>query len=215
MEYEENLINSKQLSKIFKSSIDRSLFISGYKHFGRDGNDDFYKNFVEMHIYKNKSKAQEDCIELEIALKYYNYKHLSIIKNIILSRRSNWLKLLCLDWAFNFHQSIPPTEFLEINDYIVQNNDVQLLIIQAILNIFLINVSTSLFSILKSSMQNARFGAQYYRIIAFIENNNLEKKVSNDIRREIKLAIQSNKILGNSQKADLLQKVNSLCTICE
>jgi len=215
MEYEENLINSKQLSKIFKSSIDRSLFIFGYEHFGRDGNDDFYKNFVEMHIYKNKSKAQEDCIELAIALKYYNYKHLLIIKNIILSRRSDWLKLLCLDWAFNFHQSIPPTEFLEINDDIVQNNDVQLLIIQAILNIFLIHVSTSLFSILKSSMQNVRFGAPYYRIIAFIENNILEKKVSDDIRRETELAIQSNKILGNSQKADLLQKVNSLCTICE
>jgi len=125
------------------------------------------------------------------------------------------LKLLCLDWAFNFHQSIPPTEFLEINDDIVQNNDGQLLIIQAILNIFLIHVSTSLFGILKSSMQNVHFGAPFYRIIAFIENNNLEKKVSNDIRREMKLAIQSNKILGNSQKADLLQKVNSLCTICQ
>lgn len=202
----DEILNIEALSKLFKNSLDRSIFISEYMCFGNDGNDVFYEDFIEKHIYNNRSKAQEDSIELTISLNYYNENHFSIIKAIIYSRRSEWLKLLCLDWIFNFKKNLPLSEFEIVNHYILNRSNEELVRTQALLNLLLVEQNIEIFSKLRDNITDAKYGTIYYRILNFLKSKSVNQKVINEISHEVILIINSNNKLEESQKQELLNE---------
>lgn len=169
-------MNTLQLEKVFKTHTDRSLFISEYKHFGEDGNEDFYTSFINKSINEARSKRQEDAIELSIALHYYRDSYVSAITQIIKSRRCEWMKLLCLDWLFNFYKEVPKKVFIDLNDWIISKANTDILKLQAVINLILADQNFDigkryLSDLLCSTSDHALF----YRVINVLNNDSMSR----------------------------------------
>jgi len=85
--FSENKVSIEELKIIFKSNIDRTIFIVDYPYFHSDGNADFYNDFINENILSTRYKLQEDAIELSIAIHYFRMTYLEIISKIVYSRR--------------------------------------------------------------------------------------------------------------------------------
>src|ERR1700744_1757950 len=111
-------VSLNELEKIFKNNDSRSSFIHSYQHFNNDGNDEYYRNFIDSNIAGKKYKYQEDAIELSLAMGLFHLTYLDVISKIIYSRRTSWIKLLCLDWLNYFVKQIKPGTYTDLNLFI-------------------------------------------------------------------------------------------------
>lgn len=164
-------MDKSQLNKTFKSHLDRSLFISSYEKFGKDNYNDFYIDFIDTSITVNNSRVQEDALELSIALHVYKSEYLEIVSQIIKSRRSAWIKLLCLDWLFNFYLETPPSVFIELNYAVLKTANLEVIRIQGLINLILREQALDNFkSELTIIFSNTCDSAVYHRMIIASDN---------------------------------------------
>lgn len=205
MEYLKHVVSKEQLSVIFKCSIDRSLFISGYPHFGTDGNNDFYVDFIDTNISKSKFKVQEDSIELSIVTNTFKPRYLDTIRQIIYSRRNEWIKLLCMDWLFVFFSFIPPEVFIEVNEYALKNNKYELVRIQSLLNSYLQNKNIDLIKRLMLDIKDSKHPTAFYRFVNGL--NCIDKENLKMLKVDVLDVIKKNSALSASQKTELVTRL--------
>ncbi len=199
----EGNISREELTRLFKRPGDRGRFIWYYKNFGIDGNDEFYLNFINDHINSNLTRAREDAMELTMALSVFKSDHLNVITQIIHSSRNMDLKLLCLDWLFNFFESVPQADFEALNLYALHKCKGELLSVQAILNLLLLKNDEQLVNKLKTCISQTAIPSVCYRVF-----NKLEDAIFDNMPEITKKAIldtiQKSTALNSGQKADLV-----------
>lgn len=196
----EHKFSSAELESIFNKNIDRSIFISSYPHFGDDGNEYFYINFIDSNIFRNKFKAQEDALELSIKIKIFKKEYLSVVRQIIYSRRSAWMKLLALDWLFNFYSDIPRDVFFEINNYTAKSGQDILVQVQSLLNLLLIEECNGKIYDLLITLSCSKDAAAFYRVLYGLKRTYLSDE---KINGSILSIINDNDYLSKSQKDEL------------
>lgn len=209
LEYLSKKIKYNELPKIFKRSLDRELFISEYCHFGLDGNNKFYKDFVETYIYNNRSKLQIDAIELSISINYYKKEHLHVIENIIFSKRNEWIKLLCADWIFNFRKMIPSDKSLVINRHLFQSTTNELIQIQSLLNL-LDNSEGNVVESLKQYFNRIEDVASYYRVINVLKSETLTKPLVIIINNILLELVNDNIKLAKTVRIEILTQLKNI-----
>lgn len=210
MDYFEDKVSPLEVTKIFNSNIDRELFISEYQHLQGDENLDFYKNFIDQNIHSYRFRLQEDAIDLSINLDYFKVSFFKSIKEIIHSRRNNWIKLACLDWLFNFSQLINKADYLEINRYALKKSTDELLQVQCILNLLLIEIQTDVIENLLNVLQTATLPATFYRFINGFEKLNIDKEINQRLIISVISLVKSNKLVSESQKNELINSLSSM-----
>lgn len=208
LNYIENKVSEEELYGIFKSSIDRNIFISEYSYFGMDGNDVFYKEFIDKYIYSSKRKFQEDAIELSIATGTFKIQYLDVIKAIIYSKRNDGIKLTCCDWLSYFFKDLPKSTFLEINEYLLKRTEYDLTKVQCMLNLFLLNNNYPIIENLSLYLKEVKYATVFYRIINGLNFINLTEKISVEIKNGIVNLIDINTILSEDQKHELTELLN-------
>lgn len=205
------MITELQLEKIFKTHSRRSFFLSDYEYFGTDDNENFYANFINKSIDETRSKRQEDAIELSIILRYYEEKYLNAISHIIKSRRTDWIKLLSLDWLFNFYKEVPRDKFIDLNHRIINKSNSEILKVQVIMNLILakkrfkIEEEITLLSLLSKTSDHAL----YYRILNVLDNNPMRKS-KKDIKLIMKIQLEINDKITGKQRTALKTRIEKL-----
>ena len=202
-EYLEHRVSKEELQVIFKSNIDRSIFITDYPYFEDDGNTDFYIDFVNENIVNSKYKIQEDAIELSIVIHNFKMAYLDVISYIIYSRRGWWIKLLCLDWLINFFDDVPSQTFLELNEYLTKSNNKRLKI-QGMLNLLLLNRNAKLVTKLLRLLSKSNDHVLFYRVVSY---KNIRKILTKEMIENIVDIIRTNTGLSQSQKSELTERL--------
>lgn len=191
------------LKKIFNSNIQRSSFISEYNGSQDDSNNIFYERYIDQWIcYGRKFRFQEDAIELSIKLHLYKTEYFSCIKAVLYSRRTDWIKLLCADWLFNFAADISTDEYSTVNIHLLKNTSDDLIKAQCILNLMLRNKANEFMKDFIAIITNNRDASVYYRAIACLGNQQL-KNYKKELRGELLKNIKENSFLEQSQKTEL------------
>jgi hypothetical protein len=208
LNYTERKVSEEALVEIFKSHIDRNIFISEYPYFGMDGNDSFYKEFIDKYIASTKYKAQEDAIELSIAAKTFRSDYFDVIKSIIYSRRNDEIKLSCCDWLFCFFKHLSQNTFLEINEYLLEKTKDEFVKVQCMLNLFLLNNNYPIIENLSPYLNETNYPSIFYRVINGLNSISLSEKISKEIRKGIGALIAANTILTENQKPELVKLLN-------
>ncbi|MEO6522666.1 MAG: hypothetical protein ABIN91_13365 [Mucilaginibacter sp.] len=198
-------VSKLDLPKLFKNSFNRSLFIAEYLHFGNDDNADFYIQYIDENIDSRKIKAQEDALELSIASGIFKPLYFEIVKKIINSKRSDWIKLLCVDWLFSFYNHLKKTDFIEINEYLLKTNTSELIKTQSILNLLLYkNNEQLILTLLFERIHLAKDSTVYYRLVNGLNSTYLTDKVSKKIKQDINRLIETSSHLTDNQKNELI-----------
>ncbi|PWG82121.1 hypothetical protein [Pararcticibacter amylolyticus] len=191
----------KQLKMIFNKNIARSIFISIYPHFGIDGNEQFYIDFIDSNIFRSKFKAQEDALELSIKINTFKNEYINAVRQIIYSRRPPWMKLLALDWLFNFFQNIQRDVFFEINKYSKENNRQNILLqVQSYLNLLLLGDGDEIIDDLLKALSLSDDPAVFYRVLYGLNRTYLLVEETSGYILSI---IKNNNYLSKNQKHEL------------
>jgi hypothetical protein len=201
-EYLEHRVSKEELQAIFKSDIDRSIFITDYPYFEDDKSTDFYIDFINENIVNSKYKIQEDAIELSIAIHYFKMTYLDVISSIIYSRRGWWIKLLCLDWLANFFDDVPSQTFFELNKYLTKSNNERLKI-QGMLNLLLLNKNPKLVEKLLILLKKSNDHVLFYRVVNY---KNIDEILTKEMIKNIVDIIRTNTGLSQSQKSELTER---------
>lgn len=201
-------VSASELDKIFKNNDSRSDFIAHYSHFGDDGNDEYYRKFIDNNIAGKKYKYQEHAIELSLATNHFDIFYLDVVRKIIHSRRTSWIKLLCLDWLNYFTSDIPTEEHISLNYFAKKSND-EFLKLQSILNLIRSDPKPELIGESFEILRNTTTPTLYYRYLNHITNidNNAITILSNDSIEKLGEIISMNKVINNNQRADLEKKL--------
>jgi hypothetical protein len=207
--YDKGILSIDQVIKVFNDSDKRSRFIWLYEFFHVDGLQDFYTQFVEDNLDNSKRKLQEDAIELSIKIKIFKPKYLKVICNIIHSRRNKWIKILALDWLFNFSEEISRNYFADINLHALRfSNNSGLLRAQSIVNLFLVIDSTMVHEELNLLLTTSNDPAIFYRIVNALYKIEKASKKGIEIKNDIRCAIDCSVSLSEAVKTDLLKHLN-------
>ena len=173
-------VSKKELDKIFKNSTDRSTFISTYPYLGTDNNNKYYKDFINANISNKKYKLQEDAIELSLCANIFNLAYVDIIDKIIHSRRTPWIKLLCLDWLNFFFDKIPLHLYNDLN-LIAKKHNHEFLKLQGMLNLMVFNPDKTLIEEALETVKASMNNTLYYRFIHSYIDNNLNKILPSEV----------------------------------
>lgn len=196
-----------ELPSIFKSNLKRSMFISDYPFFDSDGNKDFYIDFIDNNISTRKYKIQEDAIELSIRIEVFKDQYLSVVNEIIHSRRNNWIKLLALDWLFIFYKEISNDVFIDLNEYSWKSVQDDLIKIQCVLNLLLQEITDEYYERLIQILVNSKDSAVFYRLLNSTPEIPLFFKSNSDRPAEVLSIIETNIYLSISQKDELVSEL--------
>jgi len=202
-DYLERKVSKEELQVIFKRNIDRSIFIADYPYFNNDGNRDFYVDFICKNINNSKYKLQEDAIELSITIHNFNLMYLDTIGKIVYSRRGWWIKLLCLDWLYNFTDDIPLQTFYELNGYLTKSNNERLKI-QGILNLLLLDKNNKLIKKLLILLHKSDDHIVFYRLINY---ENLTKIFTMTELKYVAEIIKTKTSLSSTQKSEITERL--------
>jgi len=201
MEYLHHKVSNENLLLIFKDSEERSIFIHTYPYFGDDNNNEFYQAFINANILSKNAKKQEDAIELSLVTAYFKPLYLEVIAFIIYSRKTFWIKLLCLDWLFEFSGMIPGETYRSLNIHASKANN-ELLKLQSLANLLLSGQSEDLTKQLSKLLTHSKNPAVFYRLAHGLTDvlvNNISKKAI----EEFIPMINENAYLTEKQKIEL------------
>ncbi|RZK10386.1 MAG: hypothetical protein EOO43_20330 [Flavobacterium sp.] len=175
-------VSKEDLDKIFKSSLERELFISEYPFIKSDDNMDYYVHFIDSNIFNRKYLLQEHAIEMSIAVSVFKSLYLDAIKKILFSRRNDWIKLLALDWIFNFRDLIPEDEYVNINNQYLSGKANELIRVQAILNLIMFSPNYCNFLSLYQLLSLSEDPASFYRVVNSLDAITLPIEEIRDVR---------------------------------
>ena len=204
----EDKISKRELEKTFKNYDKRATFIFNYPHFGADGNDAYYIDFIDTNITNRKYKLQEDAIELSLATNNFNLKYLDTVSKIIYSRRTIWIKLLCLDWLNYFILNVPREIYADLNRFANKSDD-EMLKLQSILNLVQLTPNRELLEESLEILKRTSVPTLFYRYLNCINDNHVLTMLPGDITQKIHELINSKPIFGKGQKDELKLKLSA------
>lgn len=207
MKYLDSKVSKEELMVIFKSNIDRGIFISEYPYFGFDENGEFYTNFIEQNINSSKSRLQIDAIELSIATCNFKTSYLDVIEEIIYSGRGWWIKLACLDWLSTFFKEIPEKTFFELNQHSIKSKN-EFLQVQSLINLLLLNVDPRLIKMLFKLLSDSKYPAVFYRLLNNFDNDIITSIFRERGIKEIIDIVNLNQGLSESQKLEIVTRLH-------
>lgn len=206
IDYSQQKISEQELIRIFEDNNARSIFINDYDFFGLDENDSFYLQFINENISNKKSKLQEDAIELSIAADIFNETYFNIIRKVVFSRRTYWIKLLCLDWLNVFADRIPKSDFLKINERAAKENN-DLLRLQANINILSLFYEAGIIENIIDLLCQTRNSAVFYRFINHLNTFDIKTLLSEEQLKRILTIVNKSALLSVGQKNELITKL--------
>jgi hypothetical protein len=155
---------------LLSTDVYRGNFINNYAFFKTDGHINIYKDFIDNTNIHTRNDRIDDTIVLADNIGYCSKKLLSLVEQVLFSRKNFFLKLTCLDYLLGQNDKIDDVMYYTLNERYIHNKN-EFLKLQANVNLLKTGDKVESKKHIIRVLKKAPYPSVFYRFFNSIEYN--------------------------------------------